>query len=143
MKLFATSLLLRKDLATNFRLVLDIRLALSPEEALGQALLECLKEFPTAELVSHQMQEVPESYMRSSIGESLLVERLKNALRGGNALGDTAQLLDFLADRLTNKEVLGNYADHPNTDFILAAHERANMIRTALEKKSPNVEKNT
>lgn len=53
--------------------------------------------------------------------------RLRWALRGGNATSDNAELLEFLAARLVNV-----HGEPPGTDYILAARERAAMIRQAL-----------
>lgn len=55
--------------------------------------------------------------------------QLKQALRGGNALKDNAELLEFLADRLVNV-----YGENANTDYIIVCRERAAMIRSALSR---------
>lgn len=55
------------------------------------------------------------------------IARLRWALRGGNATSDNAQLLEFLAARLMHI-----HGEAAGTDYILAARERAAMIRQAL-----------
>ena len=73
----------------------------------------------------------------SSISDKTEIKRLtsenkflRDALRGGNARRDNAELFEWLADRLVFK-----YGENPNVDFISACRERASRIRFALELK--------
>jgi len=54
------------------------------------------------------------------------VEKLREALRGGNATKDNADLLEWFADRLVNEGA------NPNVDYIRCARDRVRWIRAAL-----------
>ena len=58
------------------------------------------------------------------------VRTLESAARGGNALNSTADLLEFLADRLCLE-----HGESKITDYIRCAHERAGMLRAALSQE--------
>lgn len=57
------------------------------------------------------------------------VEKMTIAIRGGNAVNDTATLIRFLADRLVNV-----HGENQNLDYIRAAHQRAAMLDGALKQ---------
>lgn len=63
--------------------------------------------------------------------EMMRGNEMAKAIRGGTALNDTSTLIEFLADRLV--EV---YGENANIDFILAARERAAMLRRSLPKST-------
>ena len=67
---------------------------------------------------------VTESQLAARIAENT---RLRRALRGGNALKDNAEMLEWFADRLVNV-----YHENPNIDYVRCARERASWIRAAL-----------
>jgi DNA repair exonuclease SbcCD ATPase subunit len=78
----------------------------------------------------HEIDRVAEHalYVESQLSaREADVARLREALRGGNALKDNADLLESLADRLV--EV---YHETPHIDYIRCARERAGWIRAAL-----------
>ncbi|UGB26398.1 hypothetical protein LPC10_01920 [Methylorubrum sp. B1-46] len=54
------------------------------------------------------------------------IEDVLSSIRGGTATRDTAELMEFIADRLV--EVHG---EKPNVDYILALRERAEFLRQA------------
>jgi len=60
----------------------------------------------------------------------------KNCLslvRGGNADKTTAELLEFMAERLVNQ-----YGESPNVDFVHACRTRAKMLRDAERILTPS-----
>lgn len=64
--------------------------------------------------------------------EMMRGNEMARAIRGGTAMNDTPTLIEFLADRLV--EV---YGENARVDFILAAKERASMLRRALPESAP------
>lgn len=63
--------------------------------------------------------------------EMLHGKEMARAIRGGTALNDTPELLEFLAARLVHV-----YGESENIDFIRAARERAAMLRNSLPKSN-------
>lgn len=63
--------------------------------------------------------------------EMLRGNEMARAIRGGTALRDTPELIEFLAGRLTKV-----YADSEQLDFIMAARERARMLRGSLPESN-------
>ena len=55
------------------------------------------------------------------------IDRLRAAARGGNADKTTAELLEWVADRLVHV-----HGENPNVDYVRACRERAAMLRDAL-----------
>lgn len=64
--------------------------------------------------------------------EMMRGNEMARAIRGGTAMNDTPTLIEFLADRLI--EV---YGENARVDFILAAKERAAMLRRSLPESAP------
>ena len=78
--------------------------------------------------------EDPEGALRRWIPtpEMMRGNEMARAIRGGTAMNDTPTLIEFLADRLV--EV---YGENARVDFILAAKERAAMLRRSLPESAP------
>ena len=55
------------------------------------------------------------------------IERLRYAARGGNAEKTTADLIEFLADRLVSV-----HGESRDVDYIRVCRERASMLRNAV-----------